>query len=108
MEKGSESKGEPGYEVFDALKSRDCRKILELASEYVTANELSEESGIPRSTIYRKIEMLVDSDLLEESIKLRSDGRHTKTYRRRITSIKVGLTDNGIEVQAKACDGTQV
>ena len=84
--------------VFDALKSRDCRKILELADDYHTANQLSEKSDIPRSTIYRKIDILTESGLLEESIKLRSDGRHTKTYKRKVEHIDIEITGEGINV----------
>lgn len=66
--------------VLSALADEDCRSLLEAMTSPKTASELSEESGVPLSTTYRKIELLEDATLIDEQIEIRDDGRHTSRY----------------------------
>ena len=66
--------------VLDALDDEDCRRIVGALSEPMTANEISEASGVPLSTTYRKLELLTDSSLLYEGVEVRSDGQHASRY----------------------------
>ena len=66
--------------VLDALDDEDCRAIVSVLAEPMTASEISEESGVPLSTTYRKLELLTDSSLLYEGVEVRSDGQHASRY----------------------------
>jgi DNA-binding IclR family transcriptional regulator len=66
--------------VLDALDDEDCRAIVSVLAEPMTANEISEASGVPLSTTYRKLELLTDSSLLYEGVEVRSDGQHASRY----------------------------
>lgn len=72
---------EPGVEeVFDALSDDDCRTIVEALEEPMTTNQISEACDLPLSTTYKKIDKLDEATLVEESVQLREDGKHTNTY----------------------------
>jgi len=50
-------------DVLDALDDPDCRTIVSVLEESMTASEIAEESDIPLSTTYRKIERLTEAAL---------------------------------------------
>jgi DNA-binding transcriptional ArsR family regulator len=67
--------------VLEVLTSPTSRTILEaLCDQPMSASELSEEFDIPRSTVYRKLDDLVDVRLVERAERLRGDGHHESTY----------------------------
>lgn len=86
--------------VLTALEDPDCRALLEATAEKsLTAGELTERCGIPRSTTYRKVEQLTEAGLLEEQVRLSTDGKHASEYRRTFDDLTVSLCEsNGITV----------
>lgn len=66
--------------VLDALDDEDCRAIVSVLAEPMTASEISDESGVPLSTTYRKLELLTESSLLYEGVEVRADGQHASRY----------------------------
>ncbi|MFQ3294878.1 MAG: putative transcriptional regulator [Halobacteriales archaeon] len=66
--------------VLDALGDQDCRTIIRELEKPMTASEISDASGVPLSTTYRKLELLSDASLLTESTEIRTDGQHTTRY----------------------------
>ena len=80
--------------VLDALADEDCRALLHAMSEPRTAAELSEESDIPLSTTYRKLERLEDASLVDEIIEIRDDGRHTSRYYPHFRTIELSLMED--------------
>lgn len=66
--------------VLNALDDPDCRTIIEHLEEPMTASELQDASGIPTSTLYRKLELLSEASLVNEGTEIRSDGHHTSVY----------------------------
>lgn len=85
--------------VFTALEDPDCRTLLEATTdEALTAQELTERCDIPRSTTYRKIELLADAGLLEEQIRLRADGKHASEYQRAFDGLIVSMDAGELEV----------
>jgi DNA-binding transcriptional ArsR family regulator len=66
--------------VLGALHDEDCRAILTELGEPRTARELLERSEIPRSTLYRKLDMLADATLVREGTEIREDGSHANRY----------------------------
>jgi DNA-binding transcriptional ArsR family regulator len=67
-------------DVLDALDDEGCRRIIEVLDEPMTAKHVAEESDIPLSTTYRKLDVLTDAALLEERAVLQPDGHHTTEY----------------------------
>ncbi len=79
--------------VLDALDDPDCRAIVEVLEEPMTASEVSDASDIPLSTTYRKIERLEAAQLLYEGTDIRPDGQHASTYEVRFEEVVIRLTD---------------
>ncbi|UHH13236.1 helix-turn-helix domain-containing protein [Halobacterium litoreum] len=67
-------------DVLDALDDEGCRSIIEALDEPMTAKDIADESGVPLSTTYRKLDLLTDAALLEERAVLQPDGHHTTKY----------------------------
>jgi len=80
--------------VLDALDDEDCRKIVSVLSEPMTASKISEESGVPLSTTYRKLELLTDASLLHEGVEVRSDGQHASRYAVDFEAVVIGLDES--------------
>jgi IclR helix-turn-helix domain. len=78
--------------VFEALEDEDCRAIVRALSRPMTAEEISETTGIPKSTTYRKLETLTDAGLLTEGVEIRSDGQHASRYGVAFDEVTVGLS----------------
>ncbi|WP_313692081.1 helix-turn-helix domain-containing protein [Halorarum halobium] len=68
--------------VLNALDDADCRAILGETAEPMTATELIDACDIPRSTLYRKLELLSDASLVREQDSINPGGGRTTTYRR--------------------------
>ena len=90
------SLGEPPdlQPLLDALDDADARTIIRTIEEPATANEVSEQCGIPLSTTYRKLDLLTQTGLLEEGTEIRSDGHHTTTYTVAFEEVRIALTDS--------------
>lgn len=59
----------------------------------MTAAQLTERCDIPQSTLYRKLELLTDSTLLEESTEIRRDGHHASKYQVAFEEITLALDE---------------
>lgn len=81
-------------ELLDALSDPDCRELIRTIDSPMTANELSEETDIPQSTTYRKLDLLSEATLLEELTEIRKDGRHTTRYAVAFENIDIGLDED--------------
>jgi len=79
--------------VLDALDDADARAIIRALEEPMTASQLSEACDIPLSTMYRKLELLTDAELLNEGTQIRSDGHHATTYEVAFDAVRIELTD---------------
>lgn len=79
--------------VLDALDDEDCRRIVSVLEEPMTASEIAEASGVPLSTTYRKLDILTESSLLYEGVEVRSDGQHASRYAIDFEEVVIGLND---------------
>lgn len=86
--------------VLEALHDADCRAILEATSdEALTVSEICEANEIAQSTAYRKVDMLVDADLLEERTRIRRSGSHVSTYACSVEDVTLSVDEEtGIAV----------
>jgi DNA-binding transcriptional ArsR family regulator len=81
--------------VLDALEDPDCRTILTALEEPMTAQEIADATDIPRSTTYRKLDLLSEATLVDERTELRSDGHHATLYLSDVEEITVSVGDDG-------------
>jgi predicted DNA-binding ArsR family transcriptional regulator len=83
-------------ELFGVLDDADCRAILGATSDdALTANEVSETCDLPLSTAYRKLALLVKTDLLEERTRVRRTGKHASEYARLVEDIVISFDSRG-------------
>ena len=80
--------------VLDALDDEDCRRIIEVLSEPMTAKEISEGCDMPLSTTYRKLDLLTEASLLSERTVIQSDGHHTTQYEIAFERVEIELDDD--------------
>lgn len=86
--------------VLDVLDDAECREILDATrDDPMTVGELADECDLPQSTAYRKVDLLDDADLLEESLRIRRSGKHVSEYACCVddVTLDVGASD-GIEL----------
>jgi predicted transcriptional regulator len=81
--------------VLDALDDPECRTILRETVEPMTANELLEACDIPKSTLYRKLELLSAASLVREHETINSGGGRVTHYKRSFEDVTISLDDTG-------------
>ncbi|MFP8955865.1 helix-turn-helix domain-containing protein [Natrialbaceae archaeon A-CW3] len=81
-------------EICAALDDPDCRDIIRHLDEPMTAAELNARCDIPQSTLYRKLELLTEATLLEESTEIRRDGHHASKYAVAFSEITLALDED--------------
>ena len=92
-------------DICSALDDPDCREIIRNLDEPMTASELTAHCDIPQSTLYRKLELLTESTLLEESTEIRRDGHHASKYSVAFEEITLFLDDDltlGVKIERPA------
>jgi len=87
-------------DVLDALDDPTCRRILQHLEEPRSADELVEETDIPRSTVYRKLDLLRDAGLVSEFTEIRRDGGHTSRYECSFGAVRISMDDDDREFHA--------
>ncbi|MFB6165660.1 MAG: helix-turn-helix domain-containing protein [Haloarculaceae archaeon] len=78
--------------VVDALGDPTCRALLRAADTPETAKELAVDCDLPLSTVYRKLDLLADTPLVEQSTRPRLRGKHPSQYRRAVDTVRVDVT----------------
>lgn len=79
-------------QLVSALNDTKSRRILsETAQEALSADEISGRCDIPLSTVYRKLEQLVDAGMLVERVRLSSHPDYTREYLLDVTAINVDI-----------------
>lgn len=97
---------DPGA-VLDALSDPDCRSILEATGDRpLTVAELERACGLPRSTLYRKVEELADAGLLDERVRMREQGPHPRAYVRSVGAVEVSFSASETDVRLARDAGT--
>ncbi|MBS3760644.1 ArsR/SmtB family transcription factor [Halodesulfurarchaeum sp.] len=88
--------------VLRVLGNKYNAEILRATHTPMSAQELSDELDIPIATSYRRIEELLDHDLLAlEGQEFSAEGRRTKVYRRKIDEIEIAFGTDEFEVDFK-------
>lgn len=77
-------------DLLQTLGNKYSAEILDATDEPRSAQELSDELGIPIATCYRRIDELTEHDLLELHDNILSDDRRRiKVYRRNVDAVRV-------------------
>jgi predicted transcriptional regulator len=94
------SRDDSAGDVLELLGKRRVREILAATSrEPLSAKELSEECDVAVSTIYRRVEDMVATDLLVERTRIEADGSHHSVYEANIEHLGVDVDDGTIDVE---------
>jgi DNA-binding transcriptional ArsR family regulator len=81
-------------DVLDALDDPDCRAIVRVLDEPMTADQIAENADVPLSTTYRKLDLLTEASLLEEGTEIRPDGQHASRYTVAFEEVIIGLAES--------------
>lgn len=81
-------------EVLTALDDPECRAILSETTEPMTANELTDACDIPKSTLYRKLDLLSHASLVRELIEVGPEGGRITRYERDMTDVTISVDDD--------------
>jgi predicted ArsR family transcriptional regulator len=81
--------------IFDVLASDGCRAVLTaIGDDTLTAREIGDRVDAPMSSIYRHLDALTETWLLEESVRINTHGRNQNQYERTVPGISVSLADD--------------
>ncbi|WP_137291572.1 winged helix-turn-helix domain-containing protein [Natronorubrum halophilum] len=84
---------------LDVLGDECARTILIATSEGPkTAKELTKRTDSSSATVYRRINNLLESDLLSECVRFDDDGSHTTAYEATIETLRIQIRSDGIDV----------
>ncbi len=82
---------------LDVLGDECARTILVATSEGPkTAKELTDRTDSSSATVYRRINNLIETNLLAECVRFDESGSHTTAYEATIDSICVRIDADGI------------
>jgi len=86
--------------ILDMVSDNYCRKILSVTmKEHKSINKISEETKIPISTIYRRVQMLHDEKLMRVLGTIDENGKKTFHYKSKIKSISTFFNGDFIEIE---------
>lgn len=95
--------------IFDVLASETARRILAATSvRAMSAKELSELCDTSLPTVYRRVNALLEYDLLSEDLEVETDGTQYKIYANDLERIDIRVEDGSfsinIEIEKDAVD----
>ena len=86
--------------ILEVMSDKYCRVILEATMEKPkSAMELSAETKIPISTVYRRLQTLHDIKLLGISGSINDDGKKYFLYKSRVKAISTVFNGSNVEIQ---------
>lgn len=85
--------------VFEVLGSELARRILALAAiKPCSADEVAEHCDASKPTVYRRLNVLQEYDLLVERCAVDDEGTHYKTYETALESVQFSVDPGRFEV----------
>lgn len=86
-------------DLFDVFGDPLARRILVLASERpVSADDLADQLDASRPTIYRRVNALIDYDLLRERQQIGRAGNHYQTFETTLRRVAFEIEDGGYDI----------
>ncbi len=86
--------------ILEVMADKYCRAILENTMEKPrSAMEVSAETKIPISTVYRRLQTLHDNKLLGISGSISDDGKKYFLYKSKVKAIATSFNGNHVEIE---------
>ena len=86
--------------ILGIISDKYCRAILEATMDKPkSAMEISAESKIPISTVYRRLQSLHDNKLLRISGSISDDGKKYFLYRSKVKAISSSFKGGFVEIE---------
>lgn len=93
----------PPREILSLLGDEHVQTILSVTSEQpMSASELSDMCNVSPATIYRRLEQLVEYNLVSEQTEIAADGNHFKKYEATVGHIDVRLDQGEFKVNVRS------
>jgi len=87
-------------DILDTIGDQHARRVLAAISrEPKDAKELADECDLSLPTVYRRIEMLDEYDLIKDETLVAEDGNHYKVYQSNFESTVISLEDDEYKVR---------
>lgn len=85
--------------IFDVIGSEYARQILALGShEPMSADELADRCGTSLPTVYRRVNALLEYDLLQEESRIDAEGNHYKEFETNLRRICFEVDAGGFDI----------
>jgi len=86
--------------ILEVVSDKYCRAILETTMERPkSAMEISAETKIPISTVYRRLQTLHDNKLLGISGSISDDGKKYFLYKSKVKAIATSFNGSNVEIE---------
>lgn len=96
----SSGDGRPIEEVLDTIGDPYARDVLAaICREPRSAKDLADELGHSPQTVYRRIEVLDDHDLVHSRTAIAEDGNHYQVYDSNFDSVLISVDDDEYDVR---------
>jgi predicted transcriptional regulator len=87
-------------DILDTIGDNHARHVLAAISrEPKSAKDLAEECDLSLPTVYRRLEMLDEYDLVKDRTLVADDGNHYKVYESKFESTVISLEDDQYKVR---------
>lgn len=90
----------PIEDILDTMGDQHARRVLiALSQNEKSAKDLRDETGLSLPTIYRRIEMLKEHDLVGEKTIVAEDGNHYRVFECNFDSTLIRLSDDEFDIR---------
>ncbi|ELZ49209.1 transcriptional regulator TrmB [Halorubrum californiense DSM 19288] len=72
-----------------------CDILTSLEEEPKPARALAEDCGMSRPTVYRRLNRLTDAGLVDDRLRIASDGNHRKEFHLVVSTVSFDLSEDG-------------
>lgn len=102
------SKDDPGEEigessietVLDTIGDKYAREVLlEICREPKSAKELADDLDHSLQTVYRRIDILEENELITSQIRIAKDGNHHQVYDSNFDSVLISMEEDDYDVR---------
>lgn len=90
----------PIEEILDTMGDKEARRVLAAISEESrSAKELAESLGYSLATVYRRLDLLAEHDLIKDQTLVADDGNHYKVYDCNFNSTVIALEGDEYDIR---------
>lgn len=88
-------------ELLEILADPKSRAIIAaVVNEQLSVAEIADHCDLPLSTTYRKVDTLVEKDVIDDGLRVNESGSHEHEYSLRMRSVSTGFrVDDAVEIE---------